>query len=186
MLNLQQQGCENINFVSPSHVAHVIARAISLACSHGLTISTVYNSGGYDSVRTLRLLDGFIDIYMPDFKYADADAGRMYSGVSDYPRVAEAALAEMYRQVGPLELGANGVATRGLMVRHLVMPNDIADSERVIETVARAAPGCAINVMGQYRPAYRSGEYPELKARVPSAEIARLRRLAEDHGLRRV
>jgi len=186
MLNLQQQGCENINFVSPSHVAHVVARAISLACSHGLTISTVYNSGGYDSVRTLRLLDGLIDIYMPDFKYADPEAGKRYSGVSDYPRAAQAALAEMYRQVGPLEVGGDGVATRGVMVRHLVMPSDIARSDRVVETIARTAPGCAINVMSQYRPAYRAGEYPELKSTVPRAEIDRLRRLAENHGLRRV
>jgi len=186
MLNLQQQGCENINFVSPTHVSHVVARAVSLACAHGLTISTVYNSGGYDSVRTLRLLDGLIDIYMPDVKYFDAETGRKYSGVDDYPRVAQAALAEMYRQVGPLQIGANGVASRGVMVRHLVLPNGVAGSDRVIETVGRIAPGCAINVMGQYRPAYRAAEYPELSATVRRAEIERLRQLAEDVGLRRV
>jgi len=186
MINLQQQGCENINFVSPTHVAHMVAHAVSLACTHGLTVSTVYNSGGYDAVRTLRLLDGLIDVYMPDFKYADAAAGRKYSDADHYPRVAKAALAEMYRQVGPLQVGSDGVATRGVMVRHLVLPGDLARSDRVIETVAHIAPGCAINVMGQYRPAYRAAEYPELTSAVPRAEIAHLRRLAEDLGLQRV
>jgi len=149
-------------------------------------VPAVYNCGGYESLETLRRLDGVVDIYMPDFKYADAAAGEKYSGVPGYPEVAAAALAEMYRQAGPLEAGVRGVATRGVLVRHLVMPADIAKSRGVIETVARVAPGCAINVMAQYRPAFRAGEFPELLAPPGSGEVASLQQYAARLGLRRV
>jgi putative pyruvate formate lyase activating enzyme len=125
-LDLHGQGCRNINFVTPSHVAHAVAEAIVLARASGLTIPTVYNCGGYESVETLACLEGLIDIYMPDFKWADEAAGRKYSGVPDYPVVATTALAEMYRQIGPLRLDANGEAIGGVLVRHLVMPGDLA------------------------------------------------------------
>jgi putative pyruvate formate lyase activating enzyme len=148
-----------------------------------LTVPVVYNCGGYESVEVVRLLEGIVEIYMPDFKYADAAAGRKYSGVEDYPSFARAALEEMFRQVGPLALDGCGVARRGVLVRHLVMPADIAASRRVIDIVAQAAPGCTINVMAQYHPAYRAGEHPELLARPLPAEIARLRDHAASCGL---
>jgi len=185
-LSLERGGCENINFVTPTHLAHAVAEAVWLARRGGLTVPVVYNCGGYEAVETLRLLEGLVEIYMPDFKYADPAAGRKYSGVDDYPQVAEAALAEMYRQVGPLRTDPRGVATRGVLVRHLVMPGDLARSRDVLDAVARAAPACAINVMGQYRPEYRAEEFPELLARPAPAEVSALRRRAESLGLVRV
>jgi len=185
-LTLERRGCANINFVTPTHVAHAVAEAIVLARRDGLTVPVVYNCGGYESVETLRLLEGLVEVYMPDFKYADAEAGRTYSGVPDYPAVAAAALAEMFRQVGPLELDADGLAARGLLVRHLVLPNDIARSRDVIDTVARIAPGAGVNVMGQYRRAYRAGEFPRLLARPARAIVEDLRSYAAGLGLMRV
>jgi putative pyruvate formate lyase activating enzyme len=184
-VELTGRGCENVNFVTPTHVAHAVAEAIVLARRSGLDVPTVYNCGGYESAETLRRLDGLIDIYMPDFKWADAEAGRRFSGVPDYPEVARAALAEMYRQVGPLEI-VEGVATRGVLVRHLVMPGDLAKSRAVVELVAETAPGCAINVMAQYRPCYRAAEFPELRARPDLEKVAELRRHADALRLRRV
>ena len=185
-LELADGGCENINFVTPTHVAHAVAEAIIIARENGLTVPTVYNCGGYESLETLRLLEGLIDVYMPDFKYADADAAKKYSGVPDYPAVATAALAEMYRQVGALSEDRRGVAARGVLVRHLVMPDDIAKSRDVIDIVARAAPGCAINVMAQYRPAFRADQFPELRACVAPETAASLREHAASLGLVRV
>ncbi len=185
-LKLARRGCENVNFVTPTHVAHAVADAIVVARSQGLSVATVYNCGGYESVETLELLEGLIDIYMPDFKYADAAAGRKYSGAENYPAVAVAALAEMYRQVGKLETDAHGVATRGVLVRHLVLPNDIAKSRQVINRVSRTAPGCAINVMAQYHPAYRAREFPELLDRPSFDEIESLLHYATERGLVRV
>lgn len=185
-LHLQRHGCVNVNFVTPSHVPHAVAEAVVSARNDGLTVPVVYNCGGYEAVETLRLLDGLIDIYMPDFKWSDAEAGERYSGVPDYPDVAAAALAEMFRQVGPLETDSAGVAARGVLVRHLVMPDDLAESRAVLETVARAAPACAVNVMGQYRPAHRAAEFAELLGRVDPAELRRLRECAASLGLMRV
>jgi putative pyruvate formate lyase activating enzyme len=185
-LDLQRQGAENVNFVSPSHVAHAVAEAVVLARRDGLERPTVYNCGGYDALSTLRLLEGLVDIYMPDFKWASDEAGREYSGVADYPAVAQAALAEMFRQVGALELDARGVAKRGVLVRHLVMPGDLARGRRVLELVARSAPGCRVNVMGQYRPAYRALEFPPLGEPLRREEVDSLREYAESLGLMRV
>jgi putative pyruvate formate lyase activating enzyme len=181
-MNLEREGCVNINFVSPTHVSHAVAEAIVLARRMGLKVPTVYNCGGYESVEALRLLSGLIEIYMPDFKYASAEAGMKYSGVADYPQAAQAALEEMYRQVGPL-VESDGLAARGVLVRHLVMPGDIARSREVIDIVARTAPGSALNVMGQYHPAFRAGQFPELMSHPSSAEIRELRRYAVNQGL---
>ena len=182
-MELQSRGCANVNFVTPTHVAHAVAEAIVLAREGGLVVPVVYNSGGYESVETLRLLEGLIEIYMPDFKWADPEAGRKYSGVDDYPKVAAAALREMYRQVGPLELDAGGRAIRGVLVRHLVMPGDLARSRQVIDIIAANAPGCAINIMGQYRPAHRATEFIELMRRPRQETIESLRRYAVGAGL---
>ena len=184
-LRLAAGGCENVNFVTPTHVSGALAEAIVLARAAGLTVPIVYNCGGYESVETLRLLEGLVEVYMPDFKYADADAGRKYSGVPDYPEVASAALAEMHRQVGPLQTDDRGVATRGVLVRHLVLPGDLARSREVVETVARLAPRCALNVMAQYRPCFRAAEFPELQGRPSSEEVRTLRQHAAELGLSR-
>ena len=182
-LGLEARGCENINFVTPTHVAHAVAEAVWLARDQGLAVPIVYNCGGYESVETLALLAGLVEVYMPDFKYADRDAGRRYSGVDDYPAVARAALAEMHRQVGPLRTDARGVATRGVLVRHLVLPGDLAGGREVIETVAAVAPGAGINVMAQYRPCYRAEEFAELRGRADADEVRALRRLAREKQL---
>jgi len=160
--HLNQLGCENINFVTPTHMAHTVAEAIVIMRRKGINLPTVYNCGGYESVEVLQLLQGLIDIYMPDFKYADADMGLTYSGVENYPDVSTKALAEMYRQVGPIKLHQNLIAQKGVLVRHLVIPNSESNSKNVIDVVANTAPGCTINVMGQYRPSYRANEFPEL------------------------
>ncbi|MGB2819817.1 MAG: radical SAM protein [Phycisphaerae bacterium] len=184
-LRLAAMGCENVNFVTPTHVTHAVGEAIALARRGGLTVPIVYNCGGYESSETLRLLEGLVEVYMPDFKYADADAGLKYSGVPDYPAVAAETLAEMYRQVGPLETDESRVAVRGVLVRHLVMPGDLANSREVIETVARIAPGAALNVMAQYRPCFRANEYPELSRRPRLEAVRALQALADERGLPR-
>ena len=182
-LGLAQSGCENINFVTPTHVSHAVAEAIVIARHRGLKVPTVYNCGGYESLETLKLLDGLIDIYMPDFKYAQASSGRRYSDVSDYPKIATTALAEMYRQKGPLQTNDSGIAQKGVMIRHLVMPADIADSRSVIDIVAATAPGCAINIMAQYRPAYQAQKFPELMELPPRSTIQALHTYATQKGL---
>jgi len=182
---LVESGCENVNFVSPTHIAHAVAEAIVLIRRAGITAPTVYNCGGYESVEVLRLLEGLVDIYMPDFKYADAEAGLKYSGVKDYPAFAQSALEEMYRQVATLQLDDNGIARRGVLVRHLVLPNDIANSRKVIEMVAHSAPGCTINIMRQYRPAYRAGEFAELLSYPSHQSVNELRLYAGELGLKR-
>lgn len=185
-VRLERAGCENVNFVTPTHVSHAVAEAVWSARAMGLTVPVVYNCGGYESVETLRLLEGLVEIYMPDFKYATAEAGRKYSGVPDYPTVADAALAEMFRQVGRLQLDRRGVAVRGVLVRHLVMPGDLAGSREVIARVAKIAPGCAINVMGQYHPAYRVSDFDELMSCPSAAQVRQLRDFAMSLGLVRV
>lgn len=186
MLTLQERGCSNVNLVSPTHVAPQILEAILEARHGGLRVPVIYNSGGYESLDMLRLLEGLIDVYMPDFKYASAASARKYSGIKDYPKVARAALGEMFRQVGPLQLDEHDLACRGVLVRHLVLPVDIGESQTVIDIVAEVAPGCAINIMDQYRPCYRAAEFPELLVMPKRGEVRRLREYAESKGLVRM
>ncbi len=183
MIELEHRGCENVNVVTPTHVAHAVAEAIALARLGGLTVPVVYNCGGYEPVEIVRLLAGLIEIYMPDFKYGAPVEGLRYSGAADYPAVAEVALAEMARQVGPLRLDAHGVATRGVLVRHLVMPAGLSESRRVIEAVARAAPGAGVNIMAQYHPAHLAHRFPELLGRPERSDILALRASLADYGL---
>ena len=167
MLTLQAQGCHNINLVSPTHVVPQILAALLIAAQAGLTIPLVYNSGGYDSVGALTLLDSVVDIYLPDMKYGDAHAGRTYSGVDDYPTVNQAAVYEMHRQVGDLVMDDRGVATRGLLVRHLVLPSGLAGTGVVAQFLARrVSEHTYINVMDQYRPCYEADQLPLIARRV--------------------
>ena len=169
MMELQEMGCENINFVSPSHVVPQILAALVLAAEQGLRLPVVYNTGGYDSLSTLRLLDGVVDIYMPDMKYSDDRVGELLSGVPDYVERNRAAVREMHRQVGVLELDRRGVARRGLLVRHLVLPDGQAGGEEVFRFIAsELSADTYVNVMDQYHPAYRAERYGEI-SRPPTA-----------------
>lgn len=183
MLGLQNYGCSNINLVTPTHVIPAIAAAIELAKKQDLTLPTVYNTGGYDSVETLRLLDGFIDIYMPDMKYSNSAVARKFSGAADYPQINRAAVKEMHRQVGDLQL-KKGLAVRGLLVRHLVLPNNLAGSFEIIDFLAEEiSPKTAINVMNQYRPCFKADSHTEINRRPTPQEIESVRRYAVEKGL---
>jgi putative pyruvate formate lyase activating enzyme len=186
MLRLQAQGCHNINFVTPSHVVAQIIAAVEIAANEGLRLPLVYNTGGYDSLEALRLLHGIIDIYMPDLKYDDSDKAHNYSHVRNYVEVNRAAVKEMHRQVGDLVVDANGIAQRGLLVRHLVLPNDVAGTDRVLEFLAdEISIDTYVNIMDQYRPCYRANDYPALNRSLTSREYARARAAAASLGLHR-
>jgi len=186
MLSLQGRGCHNINLVTPTHMVYGIVMALGRAVEKGLRIPLVYNSGGYDSVETLELLEGIVDIYMPDFKYMDPDTARELSGAEDYPSAAMAALREMHRQVGDLKCDADGIACRGLLVRHLVLPNNRASSDRVTAFLAELSKDTYVNIMDQYRPEYRARECFDLRRRVTLDEYDRAIRNAECAGLHRI
>ncbi len=185
MLSLQDQGCHNINLVSPTHYVPQIIAALYLARKKGLTLPIVYNTGGYDSLSTLQLLDGIIDIYMPDVKYMDSSTSESYSGAADYPLVACRALKEMQRQVGDLKLNHQGIAWRGLLIRHLVLPEDKANTDAWLKYISReVSPNAFLNIMGQYRPAFRAANFPPL-ARPPTfRERQRAINAAKAQGLR--
>ncbi len=188
MLALQAQGSHNINLVSPTHIASLLVPAMALAAEAGLTIPIVYNTGGYDAPQALALMDGFVDIYMPDMKYADATTGEALSAVRDYPAFNRAAVREMHRQVGDLEVDDRGVARRGLLVRHLVLPGGLASTDEVARFLAQEiSSDTYINVMGQYRPAYRAYECASpampLDRRVTRAEVATAVRQCRDARL---
>ena len=184
MLLLQQRGCENVNFVTPTHVTPWLMEAVRLARLDGLSVPIVYNCGGYERLQTLRLLEGTVDIYMPDAKYWDSERAERYSGAPDYPDVMRAALKEMHRQVGDLDI-VGGVARRGLLIRHLVMPDEAAGSRCVLEFIAREiSPASYVNVMDQYRPTHRAHEFPEIARRPTLQEYGSARDRALSLGLR--
>lgn len=187
MLALQDMGCHNINFVSPSHFVPQILEALVLAVEDGLKIPLVYNTGGYDAIATLVLLDGIVDIYMPDIKFSGRDSAGKYAGVPDYFDVVRAAVKEMHRQVGDLEVDERGIARRGLLVRHLVLPGDLAGTERVMKFLAEEiSPHTYVNIMGQYYPAYEASKYPELCRRITGEELRRATETARKAGLTRI
>jgi putative pyruvate formate lyase activating enzyme len=186
MLELQERGCHNINFVSPSHVVAQILAATLVAAKAGLCIPLVYNTGGYDSLAALALLDGVVDIYMPDIKYADERVAKKYSKIPNYPAINQAAVKEMHRQVGDLAMDEHGVARRGLLVRHLVMPNDLAGTAEIAHFLAQeVSPDTYINVMAQYRPCYKAGHYPELNRPPTRRELEGAHQAARAAGLHR-
>lgn len=187
MLELQALGCHNINLVSPSHVVAQIIAAVEIAAELGLHLPLVYNTGGYDSPEALRLLDGIIDIYMPDMKYGDSDLARKYSKVRNYVEVNQAAVREMHRQVADLVLNDQGIAQRGLLVRHLVLPNNIAGTEQVLRFIAEEiSTHTYLNLMNQYRPCYRAGEHPALDRMITTDEYAKALSLAHHYHLQRL
>jgi putative pyruvate formate lyase activating enzyme len=187
MLQLQKEGCHNLNLVSPSHVVPQILAALSVAVDYGLTIPLVYNTGGYDSLETLALLDGVVDIYLPDMKYSDPACGERYSLIPDYPQVNQAAVREMHRQVGDLFINQQGLATSGLLVRHLVLPSRLAGSQGVLNFLANeVSRNTYLNLMDQYRPAYQAAEIPELNRPLTRAEYQEVVQWAHEAGLYRL
>ena len=183
MIELQELGCANINFVTPSHMIHALLEAVLKACENGLKIPLVYNSGGYDNISSLKLLEGIIDIYLPDVKYADEESALEYSGIPNYPKIIKKALKEMHRQVGVLNV-VDDVAVKGLLIRHLVLPDKIAGTEELIEFIANdISDKTAINIMDQYYPAYKASQYSSLKRRIKKKEYREAVKAAESAGL---
>lgn len=187
MLELQAFGCHNINLVSPSHVVPQIISAVLIAAQAGLTLPLVYNTGGYDSLSMLKMLEDIVDIYMPDMKYADPVKAKKYSRIPDYPRVNQEAVLEMHRQVGNLLINPDGIAIRGLLIRHLILPNDLADTEEIIDFIANmVSKETYLNLMDQYHPAYRAHLYPELNRRISKEEYRKAIDHAHKAGLTRL
>ena len=184
MLQLQHRGCHNINLVTPSHVVAQILEALVIATASGLRLPLVYNSSGYDSQEALALLDGVIDIYLPDMKYGDSAAARRHSKIPDYVEVNQAAVREMYRQVGELALDEHGIARRGLLIRHLVLPGGLAGTEQVLGFLRRElSPTVSVNVMGQYQPYFKAAQYPPLDRRLTVEELQAAVAAARRSGL---
>jgi putative pyruvate formate lyase activating enzyme len=186
-MTVQALGCHNLNLVTPTHVTAQILEALDVAAGMGLAIPVVYNCGGYESVRTLELLDGVVDIYMPDLKYSEAGPADRYSGAPDYPEVARAALREMHRQVGDLVADGSGIATRGLLVRHLVLPGGLAGTREAMRFVHdELGPETYVNVMSQYRPCHEVHGDPVMGRALDPAEHGEAVAMARQAGLKRL
>lgn len=187
MVSLQKQGCHNINLVTPSHVVPQLLEALVIAVGRGLSVPLVYNTSAYDEVATLRLLHGVVDIYMPDCKFWDKESAARFCQAADYPAVARRAIREMHRQVGDLVIGPDGIAQRGLLVRHLVMPEGLAESREIFRFLAsEISADTYVNVMEQYRPCGQAFKYPHLDRPLDHAEYLEAVRLAKEAGLHRL
>ncbi|MBZ9569687.1 radical SAM protein [Patescibacteria group bacterium] len=187
MINLQNRGCHNINLVTPTPQVPQIIRALAIAIDKGLKIPLVYNTSAYDSIEVLKLLDGIIDIYMPDTKYSDDKIALKYSNAPRYSEIMEKAIKEMHKQVGDLTLDGNKIAIRGLLIRHLVFPNNLAGSEKIFEFLAKEiGSDTFLNIMDQYRPYFKAFEFPELSRRITTEEYQEAIALAKKAGLKRL
>jgi putative pyruvate formate lyase activating enzyme len=186
MVELHRQGCHNINFVTPTHYCPQIITALPMAIEMGLNIPLVYNCGGYESLEVIKILDGIIDIYMPDCKFSDSAVAGKYAHVPDYPLVIKEVLKEMHRQVGDLQVNERGIAEKGLLVRHLVMPNGLAGTQELLEFIAEEiSPHSFVNIMEQYHPCYRAQEFPDIARRITLDEFLEARKIAQKAGLYR-
>jgi len=187
MLYLQAQGCHNINWVTPEHVVPQILEALPQAVAEGLSLPIVYNTSAYDSEKCLALLDGIVDIYMPDFKFWSAEAAREFLKAADYPEIARRSILEMHRQVGDLQIDSDGLARRGLLIRHLVMPDMLDETRNILKWIAdNLGPNTYINLMAQYRPAYRAADYDRINRPITSHEYRQAVEYAEQIGLKRL
>jgi putative pyruvate formate lyase activating enzyme len=187
MLSLQRRGCHNVNFVTPTHMVPQILEALPEAIEQGLTVPLVYNCGGYEEVDTLRLLDGVFDIYMPDFKFWDSEQSARFCSAPDYPEKARAAVKEMHRQVGDLVLDQAGIAQRGLLIRHLVMPDGIAGTREIMRFLAKEiSRETYVNVMNQYRPCGEAHKFPELRRPINAEEFGDAIKAAQEEGIHRL
>lgn len=187
MIDLQRMGCHNINLVTPTHQMPMILHAIALASEKGLRLPVVYNCGGYESIEAIKILDGIVDIYMPDFKYSDPEMALRYSKAKDYPQMAKTAIKEMHRQVGDLIIDERGIALRGLLVRHLVLPEGVAGTKEVVRFIAEEiSKDTYINIMEQYYPCYKAFENPPLDRRITEKEYSEAIKMAINAGLKRI
>jgi putative pyruvate formate lyase activating enzyme len=187
MLTLQRRGCHNINFVTPTHMVPQILEALPEAIEGGLQVPLVYNCGGYESVSTLKLLESIFDIYMPDFKFSDSKVAARFCSAPDYPEKARAAVKEMHRQVGDLTLDETGVAEKGLLIRHLVMPNGLAGTREIMRFLANEiSRNTYVNVMSQYRPCGEAHKFPELRRSISSAEFREAVSTTQEEGIHRL
>ena len=186
MGRLQEMGCHNINFVTPTHYVPQIVASLPEAIERGLRLPIVYNCSGYESIEVIRLLEGVVDIYMPDTKYLDERYSTRFSNAPDYPEVNKKVLIEMHRQVGDLTINSKGVAERGLLIRHLVMPNEVSSSEAVLKFIAEEiSVHSYVNIMDQYRPEYQAHEYPEINRRITHKEYLEAIQWAKHYHLYR-
>ncbi|ETR69099.1 MAG: pyruvate formate lyase activating enzyme [Candidatus Magnetoglobus multicellularis str. Araruama] len=187
MLNLQNQGCHNINFVTPSHVVPQILSALEIAIPQGLEVPLVYNTGGYDRIQTLRLLDGIIDIYMPDFKFWDNDIAEQTCNAPDYSQVAQWAIKEMHRQVGDLVVTSEGIAIEGLIIRHLVLPKKLSGTRQIMHFLAsQISTNTYTNIMPQYRPCYKASQTPGMESFLTEQEFMDALQEASEEGITRL
>ncbi len=187
MMKLQEMGCHNINLVSPTHQVPMIAKSITIAIRKGLKIPFVYNTNGYDAIETLKLIDGFIDIYMPDAKYSNNEIAMKYSNAPNYFEVMKEAIKEMHRQVGILLVNEHGIAERGLLIRHLVLPNNISGAEEIMKFIAEEiSKDTFINIMDQYYPCFKAHAYPEISRGISRREFMDAVSLAHKYGLKRL
>ena len=184
MLELENRGAHNINFVTPTHYSARIAEAIMTARKRGLKVPIVWNSSGYDSVDVLECLEGMVEVYMPDMRYGESEPARCYSNAPDYPQVNREAISEMYRQVGTLEVDSDGIARRGLLIRHLVLPNKLSATDKIFEFIAEEiSTETHISLMSQYFPAYRAHEFEMISRRITKKEYLIAKRLMEKYNL---
>lgn len=184
MLYLQRRGCHNVNLVTPTHFVPQIVEAVFIAAKMGLNVPLVYNCGGYERKETLKILDRIIDIYMPDVKYNDSEIAKLLSGVTDYPEVIKLALKEMHRQVGDLQLDHRGIAIKGLIVRHLVLPKSLAGTKDIMKFIAEElSPKTFVNIMNQYRPKYKAVEHEDINRPITTKEFQEALKFAEAAGL---
>ena len=187
MLQLQERGCHNINFVTPTHVIPQILAALEIAVGKGLHVPLVYNTGGYERVETLQILEGIVDIYMPDFKFWDPEIADKTCHAADYPEMARNALLEMHRQVSDLVLDESGVARHGLLIRHLVLPGELAGTRDIMRFIARQiSRDSYVNIMPQYRPCGRAGEIKALSVALSPSEYRNALQAAAAEGLNRL
>ncbi len=186
MIALEKKGAHNINLVTPTHLGPLIMKSLRYAYENGLTVPVVYNCGGYEAAEMLKLWDGIVDIYMPDMKYGGNAAGEKFSSAADYVEINQAAILDMQRQVGPLRINKNGIAQRGLLIRHLVLPNNLAETGGIMRFIAeKVSQETYISLMGQYFPQYRASEFPELNRRLKPAEYLKAKRVMQEFGLSR-
>ena len=187
MLSLQEIGCHNINFVSPSHVVAQILAALPAAIAGGLRIPLVYNTGGYDSIETLKLLNGVFAIYMPDLKFMDGEMADRFCRAKDYPERAKAAIKEMHRQVGDLIIDQRGIAERGILIRHLVLPSGLAGTREAMRFLSREiSTHTYVNVMSQYRPCGKAHQHPPMNRSITQGEYEEALMIAKEEGIHRL
>jgi len=187
MINLQDKGCHNINLVTPTSQVPQIIKALSFAIEKGLKIPLVYNTSSYDSIEVLKLLDGIVDIYMPDARYSDNKIALKYSRASNYFEIMKKAIKEMHSQVGDLIINEKGIAIKGILVRHLILPNNLAGTKKIVDFLAQEiSQNTFLNIMDQYYPCFKAFQYPELARRINSEEFEKATNIAKKAGLKRL